>query len=543
MKKERCTFRLVPAIVLAWLAGAAHGSLIAPADLIAYWALDGNLTDSAPALQGLPGPGSDGTLTGGIAPTFVTVDGRQALDLRAVGNNYVRTETYLDGGPKTVAVWVNSTFEQAAFWAGNERGASAQSQRLFFGHNSSLRPWLGAGASNSSGGSFQGGAPNDGQWHMFVLTDTGNLDGTGGTVRLYQDRIPTPVRTLNYTGSTASQATTPFVIGQGGGNTPYYANALMDDVAVFNRVLTPLEMARLFEAGSVAAALATSWPDPGMEGIVMPERGIAAHRGASGTHPENTLVAFEEAIRLGAHQIEFDVQMTKDGHIVLMHDATVNRTTNGTGAVSDLTLAEIRALDAGSWKGPQFAGEQVPTLDEALAMMPHNIWLNVHVKGGAALAQAAALEIIGQQRAHQAFLATERNPAQAARELYEDILIGNMEGRANVAQYVAQTIAHGDAFVQFLHTARMPTPEEIAALKEAEVHINYYGTNDPAALAGLYAAGIEFPLVDHVAPMIAAAQELGIEPWQPIYIPEPGTTILLAAALWGLSARGLRKRK
>lgn len=93
---------------------------------------------------------------------------------------------------------------------------------------------------------------------MYVLTDTGNLDGTGGTVRLYQDGIASPIRTMNYTGSTASQPATPFVIGQGGGGTPYYANAIIDDVAVFNRMLLPSEMAAVHSFGSVAAYLAAT---------------------------------------------------------------------------------------------------------------------------------------------------------------------------------------------------------------------------------------------------------------------------------------------
>ena len=93
--------------------------------------------------------------------------------------------------------------------------------------------------------------------------------------------------------------------------------------------------------------------------IEMPIKGLCAHRGANETHPENTLAAFKEAIRLGAHMIEFDVRMTKDKKLVIMHDKTVDRTTNGSGAVSDLTLNEIKKLDAGSWKDKKFAGEKV----------------------------------------------------------------------------------------------------------------------------------------------------------------------------------------
>ena len=91
-----------------------------------------------------------------------------------------------------------------------------------------------------------------------------------------------------------------------------------------------------------------------------------AHRGASGQAPENTMAAFDKALEYHADYFEVDVQMTKDGELILMHDTTVDRTTNGTGAVKDFTFEEIRQLDAGSWFHKSFAGEKVPTLGEAL---------------------------------------------------------------------------------------------------------------------------------------------------------------------------------
>jgi glycerophosphoryl diester phosphodiesterase len=91
---------------------------------------------------------------------------------------------------------------------------------------------------------------------------------------------------------------------------------------------------------------------------------VAAHRGWSEKYPENTMLAYKKAADLGVDQIEIDVRVTKDGELVIMHDATVDRTTNGTGKVEDLTLAELRALDAGSWKGEEFSGLQIPTFDE-----------------------------------------------------------------------------------------------------------------------------------------------------------------------------------
>jgi len=95
---------------------------------------------------------------------------------------------------------------------------------------------------------------------------------------------------------------------------------------------------------------------------------IVAHRGLLRHAPENTMANFRTCLelRLG---FEFDVQRSKDGHLVCVHDNTVNRTTNGKGVVTELTLAQLKQLDAGSWFGPEFAGERVPTIDELFALL------------------------------------------------------------------------------------------------------------------------------------------------------------------------------
>lgn len=109
---------------------------------------------------------------------------------------------------------------------------------------------------------------------------------------------------------------------------------------------------------------------------------VAAHRGVPSLAPENTMTSYRLAYELGADQIETDVQLTKDGHLIIMHDTTVNRTTNGTGAVSDLTFEEIRQLDAGSKFSEEFAGEQVPTLKEFLQEFKgKNVILLIELKG------------------------------------------------------------------------------------------------------------------------------------------------------------------
>lgn len=126
---------------------------------------------------------------------------------------------------------------------------------------------------------------------------------------------------------------------------------------------------------------------------------IIGHRGAMGHAPENTLAGFEKAAAMGVRWVEFDVKLTADGHIILMHDDDLDRTTDGKGPVDETTLGEIRKLDAGRWFSPDYAGEKVPTLDEAMAVLAgHGIGANVEIKPckgretetGAAVAKALA---------------------------------------------------------------------------------------------------------------------------------------------------------
>ncbi|APB31378.1 hypothetical protein BHY08_05765 [Vagococcus teuberi] len=110
---------------------------------------------------------------------------------------------------------------------------------------------------------------------------------------------------------------------------------------------------------------------------------VIAHRGSKGTHPENTLPAFQEAIDVKADGIELDVQLTCDGKLVVIHDEKLNRTTNAKGWVKDLTLAEIKQLDAGSWFDERFKDTKIPTLEEVLALLKINQFrglLNIELK-------------------------------------------------------------------------------------------------------------------------------------------------------------------
>ncbi len=105
-----------------------------------------------------------------------------------------------------------------------------------------------------------------------------------------------------------------------------------------------------------------------------------AHRGASGRAPENTHASFAAALDLGAEAIELDVQLSADGELVVIHDETLERTTDGAGQVGDHTAAELAALDAGSWFGATFAGERIPRLADVLAQVRDRVTLNVEIK-------------------------------------------------------------------------------------------------------------------------------------------------------------------
>ena len=107
---------------------------------------------------------------------------------------------------------------------------------------------------------------------------------------------------------------------------------------------------------------------------------VAAHRGWSTKYPENTMPAFEAAIALGVDQVEIDVRVTRDGALVIIHDATVDRTTNGTGKVCDKNLAELLTLDAGSYKGEEFKGVRIPTFKEFMDLVKDHPTLTLDIE-------------------------------------------------------------------------------------------------------------------------------------------------------------------
>jgi len=127
---------------------------------------------------------------------------------------------------------------------------------------------------------------------------------------------------------------------------------------------------------------------------------IFAHRGARLVAPENTLPAFQAAIDLGADGVELDVQYTMDSHLVIMHNPTLDVSTNGTGKVTSHSLEEVRKLDAGSWFDPKFAGTRIPTLDEALDLLRGKLLVNIELKSLDVATANIGKDVVAAVRAH-----------------------------------------------------------------------------------------------------------------------------------------------
>lgn len=128
---------------------------------------------------------------------------------------------------------------------------------------------------------------------------------------------------------------------------------------------------------------------------------IVAHRGASWDFPENTLAAIRAAWTQHADLVEIDVRQSRDGAVVLLHDATFQRTGGCADMPETMGLATIRALDAGGWKAPQFAGERVPTLPEVLAAVPPGKGILIEIKAGAEIVPALQRDLAACALAHE----------------------------------------------------------------------------------------------------------------------------------------------
>lgn len=235
---------------------------------------------------------------------------------------------------------------------------------------------------------------------------------------------------------------------------------------------------------------------------------IVAHRGASGHAPENTLAAFRKAVALGAAFIETDLQLTRDTRFVAIHDETVNRTTNGQGAVHDLTLAEIRRLDAGSWFGSEFTGERVPTLEESLEFAKkHDVVFYLELKPAGSWGGEHAL--IGALResgeiARTIVISFDAGILAALRKIEPTLMTGVLyDGQRNDPLDTALEIGARQVVVR----GDLVTPWMIAEARRKDLQIVCWTINHPAHMRSLMAAGVDGIMSDYPDRLVATRKK------------------------------------
>lgn len=240
---------------------------------------------------------------------------------------------------------------------------------------------------------------------------------------------------------------------------------------------------------------------------------VLGHRGASREAPENTRAAFRRALAVGAHGVELDVRRTLDGALLCLHDAELGRTVPGTGQVEETAAAALRGADAGAWFHPQFAGEPIPTLAEALATCAEADLVMVEAK---APDGDRDLMLPGISEALVAFLRDRRGgpPLLVAsltwpilREIHEaspaqpiGAIVGRPMGTAEWGWLLSRPLA-----VVALG-ADLATPERLRDLAAAGREAYVWTVNDPAEARRLRDAGVAAVITDDPAAIAAALQ-------------------------------------
>lgn len=195
---------------------------------------------------------------------------------------------------------------------------------------------------------------------------------------------------------------------------------------------------------------------------------IVAHRGLLRHAPENTLANYRACLelRLG---FELDVQRCKDGHLICIHDSTVNRTTNGTGKVTEMTLAEIQKLDAGSWFDPQFAGERVPTIDQVMQLIAeyprHNVLIAVDLKAENVEADVVRLAVKHKILHRLIFIGRTIVSADVRRALLKASPEAQVARVANKSEELAAVIA--DRQVKWAYVRFLPSEEQMKTIRNS----------------------------------------------------------------------------
>jgi len=232
---------------------------------------------------------------------------------------------------------------------------------------------------------------------------------------------------------------------------------------------------------------------------------IVAHRGASGHAPENTLAGFELALRMGADAIECDVHLSRDGQLIVIHDFTVDRTTDGHGPVARQSSVELKKLDAGSWRGPEFAGQRIPTLSEVLDLARGRARVAIELKQGPVYypgieqTLGAAVRYAGMAE-DVLVISFDHFALRRLREIAPEIAVGVLYA-ARPVDGVAMARA---ADAQILEPQwSMVTADDVEAAHEAGLLVVPWAVNDPEQMSSILALGVDGLATDYPDRLLA----------------------------------------
>jgi glycerophosphoryl diester phosphodiesterase len=215
-----------------------------------------------------------------------------------------------------------------------------------------------------------------------------------------------------------------------------------------------------------------------------------AHRGASSYAPENTFAAFDLAIEMGARHLELDVHVSRDGHLVVIHDDAVDRTTDGSGPVTSHSLAALTALDAGSWFDPRFKGERIPTLSAVFERCKGQARLHVEIKGHSADLAHRTVDLIRSRgmAAEVTITSFQKAKLEEIRAYAPELPTGWLVGEASDA-IVAQARAMG--LTQLCPRAGAVTPELVSRLHAEGFVVRAWGVATEELMRQVVTAGVD----------------------------------------------------
>jgi len=236
---------------------------------------------------------------------------------------------------------------------------------------------------------------------------------------------------------------------------------------------------------------------------------VIAHRGASGLAPENTMAAFERAVELGVLFIETDLHLTRDARFVAIHDATLERTTNGRGKVSDFTLAELRGLDNGIWYDRQYEGQRLPTLEDILEFArKRDVVFYLEVKYEAAWGMHHAL--VGalqkeQDAARTIVISFDASTIESVRKLDASIMTGLLIEEGNHNGAVRKALDVGAR--QICPRNSLVTNELVAEAHSADLLVATWTVDDADEMRRVIAAGADGVMTDFPDRLMAIVED------------------------------------